>query len=82
MPSLRLVRSLRLTPAEDFPSADLVDGVQIRLGQLGFFAGTPNGLLDDVTRDAIRAFKQSRGLGNDDNYDDATQQELVSAYGS
>jgi outer membrane protein OmpA-like peptidoglycan-associated protein len=79
---LNLIRSLRLTPAEDFPSADSVLGVQVRLRQLGFYAGTADGVLDDVTSGAIRGFKRSQALADNDDYDDNTHDALVKAYGS
>lgn len=79
---LGLSRTLELQAAEQFPSVDSVEGVQIRLNQLGFFAGNPDGVLSETTQLALAAFKRSRGLPDDSTLDDATRQALQKAYGS
>lgn len=82
IPRLGLHRSVALTPAEDFPSIDTVVGVQTRLAQLGFLPSQPNGRLDQLTTDALRRFRASKGLGEGGVLDDETRAALVVAYGS
>ncbi len=82
IPRLGLHRSVRLTPAEEFPSVDSVLGVQTRLAQLGFLPAQPNGRVDQLTTDALRRFRASQGLEGDDILDDETRQALARAYGS
>ena len=82
IPRLDLHRSIALTPAEKFPAVSTLVGVQTRLAQLGFLPEEPNGKLDQLTRDALRSFRLSQGLGNDSKLDDATRNALVQAYGS
>jgi len=40
----------------------LVAKIQEELGQQGFFAGDPTGILDEATRSAIRTFERTQGL--------------------
>jgi hypothetical protein len=82
MPRLNLHRSIRLAPSEEFPPVEQLLGVQTRLAQLGFLPKEPDGKNDQVTKDALRSFRKSRGLGDDSKLDDATRKALREAYGS
>jgi hypothetical protein len=82
MLDLELVRTLTLAPEKDFPSVDDLRGVQIRLNQLGFFAGEADGEPSALTDDAVQSFKREQGLADDTVLDDATRKALTAAYGS
>jgi outer membrane protein OmpA-like peptidoglycan-associated protein len=82
IPRLALHRSIQLAPSEEFPPVEQLLGVQTRLAQLGFLPKEPDGKNDQVTKDAIRSFRKSRGLGDDSKLDDATRKALREAYGS
>ncbi len=60
--------------------ADEVSGVQARLNNLGFDCGDPNGVLDDDTKSAIRAFQLLTGLEATGEIDDALREKLLSFY--
>ena len=53
-------------PANDEPlSRSMVEEMQRRLGEKGFDAGTPDGVIGPSTRTAIRAFQKANGLPPD-----------------
>jgi len=54
-------RSSRRTIAEVATTRDEVRDYQVRLNQLGFDAGTPDGVAGKRTRNAVRGFQQSIG---------------------
>ena len=62
---------LRTPPPADAPRLhrEQVLKLQTRLGELGFDAGTPDGVLGPATRRAIRAFQHSRGMVADGHPD-------------
>jgi hypothetical protein len=59
---------------------DEVSGVQARLNNLGFDCGEPDGVLDDDTKSAIRAFQVLFGLEPSGEVDDAFREKLHSCY--
>ncbi|APR77637.1 VgrG protein [Minicystis rosea] len=50
---------------DELPPASDVRGAQIRLRNLGYFTGDPDGKETDGLRDAIRAFQRDQDLPND-----------------
>lgn len=53
-------------PANDQPlSRSMVQEMQRRLGEKGYDAGTPDGVIGPMTRTAIRAFQKANGLPPD-----------------
>jgi hypothetical protein len=52
--------------------------VQRRLTDLGFLFGPANGTWGPRSRQALRDFRATRGLGNSDTWDEKTQQALFS----
>ena len=60
--------------------ADEVSGVQARLNNLGFDCGEPDGVLDDETKSAVRAFQILTGLEATGEIDDACREKLLSFY--
>lgn len=60
--------------------ADEVSGVQARLNNLGFDCGDPDGVLDDDTKSAVRAFQLLTGLEATSEIDDALRKKLLSFY--
>lgn len=77
-----IVQELHLADANEFPSVDEVEGVQLRLAGLGFFPGRINGEMTAPTSCALAAFKRSQGLPDDSNLDASTRAALKEAYGS
>ena len=59
---------------------DAVSGVQARLNNLGFDCGDPDGVLDDDTKAAIKAFQARVGIEQTGAIDDALKQKLASYY--
>jgi uncharacterized protein DUF4236/putative peptidoglycan binding protein len=55
--------------------------IQERLQALGFFAGHPDGKWGPQSRAALRKFRQSKKLGEDDRWDVKTQEALLSDLG-
>jgi N-acetylmuramoyl-L-alanine amidase len=60
---------------------DEVSGVQARLNNLRFDCGDPDGVLDDDTKSAVRAFQLLTGLEATGEIDDALREKLLSVYG-
>jgi N-acetylmuramoyl-L-alanine amidase len=60
--------------------ADEVSGVQARLNNLGFDCGEPDGVLDDDTKAAIRAFQVLTGMELTGEIDDTLREKLLSFY--
>lgn len=56
-----------------------VYGLQERLAELGYFAGTVSGQYEQETADAVRAFQRQNGLAETGDADIQTQQKLYSA---
>jgi peptidoglycan hydrolase-like protein with peptidoglycan-binding domain len=54
--------------------------VQARLNNLGFDCGEPDGVLDDETKSAIRAFQVLTGLEATGEIDGALREKLLSFY--
>jgi hypothetical protein len=52
--------------------------VQARLGDLGYFSATRNGVWGPASRSALRDFKSMNGLQEDDHWDRETEQRLSS----
>jgi hypothetical protein len=57
---------------------DEISGVQQRLNNLGFNAGSEDGELDDQTRSALKTFQQKHGLDPSGEIDDSTRAKLKS----
>lgn len=77
-----IVHVVELKAGEAFPSVDTTEGVQLRLNQLGFFAGPVDGEFAEVTQAALANFKRKNSLSDDSELDTATKDKLVEAYGS
>lgn len=82
--------SLRAAPATGpsaadifarFSLASLQDGsaIQTKLGQLGYFSGTPDGVWGPMSRAALREFKLRNGLAKNDAWDAETASRLFSS---
>lgn len=59
---------------------DSISGVQARLNNLGFDCGDPDGVLDDDTTAAIKAFQLRIGVEATGTIDDTLKQKLASYY--
>jgi hypothetical protein len=59
---------------------DELSGVQQRLNNLGFCAGSEDGELDDQTRSALRAFQERYGLEASGEINEATRAKLRSLH--
>lgn len=59
-----------------------ISGVQMRLWNLGYDCGPPDGVHGPRTIDAIKKFQLQRGLTASGELDDATRQKLVEIHGS
>jgi outer membrane protein OmpA-like peptidoglycan-associated protein len=81
-PARDVTQVIELRDADTFPSVDTPRGVQVRLNQLGFFAGPAEDELSDITQAALAHFKRSNGLPDDSVLDEATKAKLVELYGS
>ncbi|MEA2563913.1 MAG: hypothetical protein QOH06_5417 [Acidobacteriota bacterium] len=57
-----------------------VSGIQARLNNLGFDCGEPDGVLDDDTQSAVRAFQGLTGLDATGKIDDVCREKLLSFY--
>jgi Putative peptidoglycan binding domain len=55
--------------------------IQTRLHELGYFAGNRSGVWGAASRNALRDFKSMNGLPDDDRWDQATEQRLLSERG-
>ncbi len=66
----------------DLPPIDAVPGVQTRLKNLGYYAGTTDGdRIDGPTADALRDFQKDHDLEPTAQLDDATKSALAARYG-
>jgi type VI secretion system secreted protein VgrG len=61
---------------------DTLLGAQHRLGRLGFYHGSPDGVLGPLMAHALQAFQNANGLTTSGELDSATQDALKKAYGS
>ncbi len=59
-----------------------LEGVQMRLRNLGLFFGQPNGSMTPGTHDAIEEFQRSQGLEPTGDLDETTRQKLEQVHGS
>lgn len=59
-----------------------ITGVQMRLSNLAFDCGPPDGTLNPATLEAIRAFQSQNGLNPTGELDDATRQKIKERHGS
>jgi hypothetical protein len=66
------------TPLLDLGQLEDARRVQRRLTELGFLFGTANGTWGPRSRQALRDFRATRGLGNRDTWDEKAQQALFS----
>jgi len=66
------------TPLFDLGQVEDAKRVQRRLTDLGFLSGTANGTWGPRSRQALRDFRATRGLGNGDTWDEKAQQALFS----
>jgi len=64
------------TPLLDLGQAEDAKRVQRRLTDLGFLFGTANGTWGPRSRQALRDFRATRGLGHSDTWDEKVQQAL------
>jgi type VI secretion system secreted protein VgrG len=62
------------------PPSDVL-GAQMRLRNLGYFMGEPDGQESDGLHDALRAFQRDQGLANDGELAGATVDKLAQAHG-
>ncbi|MFO0555898.1 MAG: type VI secretion system tip protein TssI/VgrG [Polyangiaceae bacterium] len=60
----------------EVPPSNTVEGVKLRLENLGYYWGAANDVLDLVTKDAIRAFQLDHGLKQTGLPDEDTQKKL------
>jgi hypothetical protein len=60
---------------------DLLSGVQARLNNLGYPCGTPDGELNDLTKNALQYFQKDYGLPITGDIDDATRSKLKDLHG-
>jgi peptidoglycan hydrolase-like protein with peptidoglycan-binding domain len=67
------------TPLLDLGQVEDAKLVQRRLTDLGFLFATANGNWGPRSRKALRDFRGAQGLGNNDTWDEKTQQDLFSA---
>jgi peptidoglycan hydrolase-like protein with peptidoglycan-binding domain len=67
------------TPLLDLGQVEDAKFVQRRLIDLGFLFATANGNWGPRSRKALRDFRGAQGLGNNDTWDEKTQQSLFSA---
>jgi len=65
-----------LSPGEQ---GDEVAGLQARLGELGYWLGSPDGTYGQLTRQAVMAFQKAEGLGRDGVAGPATLAALSTA---
>lgn len=56
------------------------EGVQGRLKNLGFYAGSVNGRVDDKTKEAVKIFKKKNSLPDDSTIDDAVRSKLRNSH--
>ncbi len=63
-------------PSTIYTAAERVRAAQNALGQLNYYRGPVNGLLDDATRRALFQFQVDRGLSGTGNLDGRTAQAL------
>jgi peptidoglycan hydrolase-like protein with peptidoglycan-binding domain len=66
-------------PIEQTQGEDVYQ-VQVMLSNLGFYEGSEDGVLNDATIDAIRAFRRQAGLEDLPLLDDATLRSLLSRH--
>jgi type VI secretion system secreted protein VgrG len=66
---------------DEIPPTYDVRGAQLRLKNLGYFAGEPDGQESDGLSDAIRAFQRDQDLPNDGKLGGVTQSKLTKAHG-
>jgi peptidoglycan hydrolase-like protein with peptidoglycan-binding domain len=66
------------TPLLDLGQVEDAKRVQRRLTDLGFLFGTANGTWGPRSRQALRDFRATRGLGHSDTWDEKVQQALFS----
>jgi hypothetical protein len=66
------------TPLLDLGKVEDARRVQRRLTELGFLFGTANGTWGPRSRQALRDFRATRGLGNSDTWDEKAQHALFS----
>jgi hypothetical protein len=82
VPSAKLRRDMTVVADTAFPPPSAVQGAQIRLAQLGFFAGDVDGQPSDVLDAAVSAFRRQQGLPPGIAQDAAFQSKLQEVYGS
>jgi peptidoglycan hydrolase-like protein with peptidoglycan-binding domain len=58
----------------------LLEGVQQRLNNLGYWCGDPHGTLGDGTRRALRKFQRRCGLTESGEADDRTRTLLLAVH--
>jgi hypothetical protein len=66
----------RSEPRFDLLRIEDATKVQQRLAELGFFSGKPDGIWSRRARQALREFKSTAGLPQDDEWDEPTQSKL------
>jgi len=66
---------------DELPPAADVRGAQMRLRNLGYFTGDPDGKDSEGLKDAIRAFQRDQDLPNDGELGGATLGKLTKAHG-
>jgi type VI secretion system secreted protein VgrG len=66
---------------DQLPPVSDVRGAQIRLRNLGYFTGDPDGQASDGLTDAIRAFQRDQNLPNDGELGGETLGKLTTAHG-
>ncbi len=66
---------------DQLPAPSDIRGAQIRLRNLGYFTGDPDGEASEGLSDAIRAFQRDQDLPNDGELGGATLGKLTKAHG-
>jgi hypothetical protein len=64
-------------PLLDLRDMEAAKQVQQRLVELGFLAGAVDGVWGARSRRALQDFKVVHGIGDDDSWDEATQEQLL-----
>jgi peptidoglycan hydrolase-like protein with peptidoglycan-binding domain len=82
VPSAQIRQEFRVVADTDFSPVSEVRGAQVRLAQLGFFAGDVDGEASELLDEAVTEFRREKGLPPGAARDAAFQAKLQEVYGS
>jgi len=82
VPSAKIRQEFSIVADTDFSPVSDVRGAQIRLAQLGFFAGDVDGVTSELLDEAVTEFRREQGLPPGAARDAAFQAKLQEVYGS